>query len=91
MPLFASSPLAVTPTDAVRATVIAALHQRHRPELGDLLASADLLLDGTGLWVGVAGALDSAWLAGELFRAAVEAGVPLHRIQVLPRGREEGA
>src|SRR5438270_13766159 len=75
MPLFASTPRALPPTNAVRATLIASLHPRHRPELSDLLASADLMLDGTGLWVGVAGALDSAWLAGELFRAAVEAGL----------------
>jgi len=89
MPLFASSPLTLTPTDVVRATLIAALHERHRPELGDLVAAADLLLDETGLWVGVPESVNSAWLWEELLGAALEAGVPLQRIQVLPQGREE--
>jgi hypothetical protein len=89
MSLFASSPLTSSPTDSVRAALIAALRDRHRPELGDLLASADLLLDGTGLWVGVPSPVDSGWLAQQFLDAAVEAGVPLERIQVVPRGREE--
>lgn len=89
MPLFASSPLISTPTDTVRTALTAALHHRHRPEIGDLLASADLLLDGTNLWVGVPGAVDSAWLADQLLGAALEANVPLERIQVIARGRAE--
>jgi hypothetical protein len=90
MPLFASSPLIPSLTDALRSTLITTLHERHRPELADLVACADLL-DGTGLSVGIAGAVDSAWLAQQLLSAAVEAGVPLQRIQILPLGREENA
>ena len=90
MPLFASSPLTATRTDALRWTLIVALRERHRPELGDLLSSADLLLYKTNLWVGVPGIVNASWLAQELLGAAVEAGVPLERILVIPRGREEG-
>jgi hypothetical protein len=90
MPLFASSPLTSSPTDVLRSALVTALRKRHRPELGDLLTSADLLLDGSGLWVGVPGVVDSSWLAQQLLGAAIEAGVPLERIQVIQRGREEG-
>ena len=91
MPLFASSPLTSTPTDTVRTALTAALHDRHRPELGDLLAAADLLFDGTHLWVGISGAIDSAWFADQLLGAALEANMPLERIEVFPREREQRA
>jgi hypothetical protein len=61
----------------------------HRPELADLVASADLDLDFPGLWLRPHDS--AAWLAGKLFAVAVESGLPLEWIRVLPEaepGRE---
>jgi hypothetical protein len=43
--------LPVSPLDQVRSTFIASFYQGHRPELADLVASADLELDLPGLWI----------------------------------------
>lgn len=63
----------------------------HRPELADLVALADLDLDFPGLWLQPhASGLSAAWLAGKLWDAAVESGLPLEWIRVLPETPETG-
>jgi hypothetical protein len=63
---------------------MASCHRGHRPELADLVATASLELEFPGLWVRphTAG-LSAAWLAGKLFTAAVESGLPLAWIRVV--------
>jgi hypothetical protein len=64
----------------------------HRPELADPVASADLDLESPALWLRPHDSgVSAAWLAGTLFAAAVESGLPLEWIRVLPQtepGRE---
>ena len=74
-----------SPADALRAALIDSLHAAHRPELADLVASADLALDFPGVWLRpVAGDLDSAWLERTLLAASVANGLPLEWVRVLP-------
>jgi hypothetical protein len=59
----------------------------HRPELADLVASADLDLAFPGIWLQPhTPGVSAAWLAGKLFTAAVESGLPLEWIRVLETG-----
>lgn len=92
MPVPTAFPLA-SPSDAFRAALMGSLIAAHRPELADLVASADLDLDYPGLWLRPhASDLNAGWLAGTLWAAAVESGMPLAWIRVLPGtgpGREE--
>jgi hypothetical protein len=64
----------------------------HRPELADPVASADLDLEFPGLWLRPHDSgLNAAWLELRLFSAAIESGLPLEWIRVLPQtapGRE---
>jgi hypothetical protein len=63
----------------------------HRPELADLVASADLDLEFPGLWLRPHDAsIGAAWLAGKLFAAAIESGLPLEWIRVLPESERGG-
>jgi len=67
--------------------------QAHRPELADLVASADLDLDFPGLWLRPQASfrsLNPAWLEPRLLSAAVEGGLRVEWIHVLSgeRGRE---
>jgi hypothetical protein len=82
----------LSPSDALRTALMSSLVAAHRPELADLVASADLDLDFPGLWLRPhASGVSAAWLAGKLFAAAVESGLPLEWIRVLPEtepGRE---
>ncbi len=69
------------------------LRHAHRPELADLVASADLDLDFPGLWLRLQDSFNSfsaAWLEQGLLSAAVEGGLPVEWIHVLSgeRGRE---
>ncbi len=73
-----------SPADALRAALIDSLHAAHRPELADLVASADLALDFPGVWLRPAAAgLDAAWLEQTVFAASVANGLPLEWIRVL--------
>lgn len=77
----------------LRQALMASLTHEHRPELADLLASADLFLEGRGLWVRPAAGFSGvspAWLASHLQTAACEAGLALDWIQILagPQGGE---
>jgi hypothetical protein len=59
----------------------------HRPELADIVASAGLTLDFPGVWLQPRdSSLSSAWLAAKLWAAALEDGVPVSWIQVVPGG-----
>jgi hypothetical protein len=64
----------------------------HRPELADLVAAADLAVEFPGLWLRPHDSgIGAAWLAGKLLAAAIESGLPLAWIRVLPEtepGRE---
>jgi len=72
------------PADALRAALMSSLHQVHRPELADIIDSAELTFDRRGLWVRPAdAALDPAWLAEQLEAAALEHGLPFAAIHVL--------
>jgi len=80
-PPFSSS---AAPADALRAALMSSLHQAHRPELADVIDSADLALDRRGLWVRPADAsLDPGWLEGQLRAAAVVGGLSVQTIHVL--------
>jgi hypothetical protein len=81
---FSPSP---APADAWRAALMSSLHHAHRPELADIVRSADLALYETGLWVRpVDAALNPGWLEAKLFAAAVEDGLPLDAIHVMRGG-----
>jgi hypothetical protein len=57
----------------------------HRPELADPVASAELGLDFPGVWLRPDDSgVSAAWLAAKLWAAAVESGLPLEWIRVLP-------
>ena len=81
---------AVFPLDALRAAWMGCLVAAHRPELADPAASADL--DYPGIWLRpLDSGVGAAWLAAKLFAAALESGLPLEWIRVLPEtepGRE---
>ena len=78
---FSSSP---APADALRAALMSSLHQAHRPELADVIDSADLAVDRRGLWVRPADAsLDPGWLEGQLQSAALAGGLSVESIHVL--------
>ncbi len=84
---FFSSP---APADALRAALMSSLHQAHRPELADVIDSADLALDRRGLWVRpVDASLDPGWLEEQLRSAAVGGGLSVQTIHVL-RGALSG-
>lgn len=86
------SPFSPSPAqaDALRAALISSLHQAHRPELADVIDSADLAVDRRGLWVWPTdAALDPAWLEGQLQSAALAGGLSVHPIYVL-RGTLDG-
>ncbi len=84
MPLSLVLPLPSSPADALRSALIGSLHAAHRPELADVVASADLAVDLPGVWLRpLDRSLSPAWLEGKLFEAAVEAGLPLSWIRVL--------
>ena len=82
----------LSPSDALRSALMGSLVAAHRPELADLVAAAELDLEFPGLWLRPHDrGISAAWLAGKLFAAAVESGLPLEWIRVLPeseRGRE---
>ena len=89
MPLFASSPFRLlSPGDSVRFALVQSLYRCHRPELADLVESAELGLDLPGLWLRPAESF--ADLAPEaieavLLEASTEAGLPLTWIRLLVR------
>lgn len=62
-------------------------HRDHRPELADLVISAELLPDREGLWVQPSAAfsdLSPAWLEPKLFAAAISSGLAVAWVHVLP-------
>jgi hypothetical protein len=72
---------------------MASLYRAHRPELADLVASAELDLDYPGIWIrpGASfGSVSAAWLEPRLLAAATEGGLSLEWVHVLTgiRGRE---
>gem|GEM_PF-4249346 len=81
---FSPTPAPLSPADALRLALMDSLHHAHRPELADIVASAELDLDYPGVWVRPLDAsLGSAWLERKLCAAAVEDGVPVSWIRVL--------
>jgi hypothetical protein len=85
----AFSPLSLNPApaDVWRAALMSSLHQAHRPELADVVRSADLAVHETGLWVRPMDAsLNPGWLEAKLFAAALEHGLPVDAIHVLRGG-----
>jgi hypothetical protein len=59
---------------------MATLYAEHRPELADLVESAELELTNEGLWIRPElffRELSPAWLETALVRAACEAGLPI--------------
>jgi hypothetical protein len=74
------------PTDTLRAALISSLHHAHRPELADIVRSADLALHESGLGLQpVDGSLNPAWLEAKFCAAAVADGLPV-AIHVLRGG-----
>lgn len=73
-----------SPADAVRQALIGSLYKIHRPELADVVASADLTFDFSGVWLRpLDPSLSPAWLEGRLAEAALESGLPFASIRVL--------
>jgi len=73
-----------SPADVVRQALIGSLYRVHRPELADVVASADLTFDFSGVWLRpLDGSLSPAWLEGQLAEAALESGLPFASIRVL--------
>jgi hypothetical protein len=75
-----------SPLARLRSALVTSLYQDHRPELADLIASAELFLESSGLWVQPEagfGTVSPAWLEPHLLTAALEAGLPLDWIRVL--------
>jgi hypothetical protein len=80
-----------SPSDLLRAALMRSLAAAHRPELADLVAAADLDLDFPGLWLQPHhSGLSAAWLEAKLWAAAVESGLPLAWIRVLPESGRGG-
>lgn len=86
MPLSADPPLPLSFENAVRLRLIVSLYEEHRPELADLVESAELQITDEGLWVrpdaGYAG-VSSGWLEPRLLSAALEGGLAITTVQVL--------
>jgi hypothetical protein len=75
---------APSPSETLRAALMSSLHRAHRPELADVIDSADLAVDRRGLWVRPAdAALDPAWLESQLQSAALAGGLSVASIHVL--------
>jgi hypothetical protein len=82
----AASVLPASPLDQLRSALVTSFYQEHRPELADLIESAELLVDGPGVWVRPAPSfrgVSPAWLEPHLLTAALEAGLPLEWIRVV--------
>ena len=87
MAAFSPFPPSPAPADAWRAALMSSLHQAHRPELADVIDSAELAVDRRGLWVRpVDASLNPGWLEGKLLAAAFETGLPFDSIHVLRGG-----
>ncbi len=83
---------ASSPADALRAALVHSLHAAHRPELADVVASADLALDFPGVWLRPAtGGLDAAWLEQTVFAASVATGLPLEWVRVVSGAAGQGS
>jgi hypothetical protein len=84
------------PVDPLRRALQSSLHHAHQPELADVVDSAELTLDRSalgsdlpGLWLRpLERGLGRAWLADTLFAAAVQDGLPLAWIRIVPAGGE---
>ncbi len=89
MPLSRTLSPAFSPADAVRRALIGSLYEAHRPELADVVASADLALEFPGVWLWpLDRSLNPDWLEGKFLEAAVASGLPLAWIRVLsPAGQ----
>jgi hypothetical protein len=73
-----------SPSETLRIALMRSLVAAHRPELADPVASAELDLEFPGIWLRPqTPGLSAAWLAGKLFAAALESGLPLEWIRVL--------
>ncbi len=73
-----------SPADAVRHALIGSLYKIHRPELADVVASADLAFDYGAVWLRpLDGSLSPEWLERQLAEAALESGLPFASIRVL--------
>ena len=84
MPLSLTLSAPSSPAEVLRAALIDSLHAAHRPELADLVASADLAFDFPGVWLRPAAAdLDAVWLEQTVLAASVANGLPLQWIRVL--------
>lgn len=87
MSLLASAPFRfLSPVDSVRLALMQSLYRCHRPELADMVESAELLLDLPGIWLR---SDDSFTEFGAermeciLLEASTEAGLPLSWIRFL--------
>ena len=91
MPLSLVLSAASSPADALRAALVHSLHAAHRPELADVVASADLALDFPGVWLRpAAGGLDAAWLERPFGRLGRDR-LPLEWVRVLSGAAGQGS
>ncbi len=85
--LAASAPFRLlSPTDSVRLALMQSLYYCHRPELADLVESAELVLDLPGIWLRPDDSfreVGATAMERTLLEASTEAGLPLTWIRVL--------
>jgi hypothetical protein len=66
-----------SPTHALRVALMTSLHHAHRPELADVVRSADLAVHETGLWVRpVDASLQPRLVGSEAFRSGGRTRTP---------------
>jgi hypothetical protein len=93
MPFSAFPSLIPSQRDVVRSALMTSLHEEHRPELADLIESAEILVDRRGVWVRPAtsfSSLSASWLEPRLLAAAVRGGLPVEWVRVVS-GPDEAA
>ncbi len=73
-----------SPARALRHALMSSLYAAHRPELADVVDSAELALDFPGVWLRPADpALSPAWLEEKLEAAALASVVAVDWIRVV--------
>ena len=87
MSLLGSAPFRfLSPIDSLRLALMQSLYRCHRPELADVVESAELLPDLPGLWVRLQESLSESGaeqVESILLEASTEAGLPLSWIRLV--------